>query len=83
MIAECLAYGGYSAVHVPTELDNSVKEFIRMRDDIKENLKSIKQQIIAFLTRNGNNSKEKVTGQENILIGLIQFLLVNHYFKIH
>ena len=39
MIAECLAYGGYSAVHVPTELDNSVKEFIRMRDDIKENLK--------------------------------------------
>lgn len=53
MIAECLAYGGYSAVHVPTELDNSVKEFIRMRDDIKENLKSIKQQIIAFLTRNG------------------------------
>lgn len=47
MIAECLAYGRYSAVHVPTELDNSVKEFIRMRDDIKENLKSIKQQIIA------------------------------------
>ena len=47
MIAECLAYGGYSAVHVPTEHDKSVKEFNRMRDDIKENLKSIKQQIIA------------------------------------
>ena len=47
MIAECLAYGGYSVVHVPTELDNAVKEFIRMKDDIKENLKSIKQQIIA------------------------------------
>ena len=83
MIAECLAYGGYSAVHVPTELDNSVKEFIRMRDDIKENLKSIKQQIIAFLTRNGKQFNGKVTGQENILIGSIQFLLVNHYFKIH
>lgn len=52
-IAECLSYGGYSAVYVPTALDNSVKEFIRMRDDLKQNLKSIKQQIIALLTRNG------------------------------
>ena len=52
-IAECLAYGGYSAVHIPTTLDNSVKEFIRMRDDIKDTLKRIKQQIIALLTRNG------------------------------
>lgn len=53
MIAECLAYGGYSAVHVPKELDNSVKEYIRMRDDIQANLKRIKQQVIALLTRNG------------------------------
>lgn len=52
-IAECLAYGGYSAVYIPTILDNSVKEFIRMRDDIKQNLKSLKQQIISLLTRNG------------------------------
>lgn len=52
-IAECLAYGGYSAVHIPTSLDNSVKEFIRMRDDIKDSLKRIKQQTIALLTRNG------------------------------
>ena len=53
MIAECLAYGGYSAVHIPNELDNSVKEYIRMRDDIHENLKKIKQQIISLMTRNG------------------------------
>ena len=52
-IAECLAYGGYSAVYIPTSLDNSVKEFIRMRDDIKDSLKRIKQQTIALLTRNG------------------------------
>lgn len=55
MIAECLAYGGYSAVHVPTQLDNSVKEYIRMRDDVQSSLKSIKQQIIAFMTRNGKS----------------------------
>ena len=30
-----------------------------MRDDIKENLKSIKQQIIAFLTRNGKQFEGK------------------------
>lgn len=52
-IAECLSYGGYSAVYVPTKLDNAVKEFIRMRDDFHQNLKSIKQQITALLTRNG------------------------------
>ena len=57
-IARCLAYGGYSAVYVPTALDNSVKEFIRMRDDLKQNLKSIKQQIIALLTRNGKQYDE-------------------------
>jgi len=54
-IAECLAYGGYSAVYVPTKLDNAVKEYIRMRDDVQQNLKSIKQQIIALLTRNGRH----------------------------
>ena len=60
-IAECLSYGGYSAVHIPTKLDNSVKEFIRMRDDIKDNLKSIKQQIISLLTRNGKRYDEGST----------------------
>lgn len=55
MIAECLSYGGYSAVHVPTKLDNSVKEYIRMRNDLNENLKGMKQKIIAFLTRNGKH----------------------------
>lgn len=52
-IAKCLAYGGYSAVHIPTKVDSSVKEFIRMRDDVKDTLKRFKQQTIALLTRNG------------------------------
>lgn len=59
MITECLAYGVYSAVHVPTVLNNSVKEFIRMRDDIKDNLKGIKQRIIALTTRNGKQFEGK------------------------
>ena len=38
-IADCLCDGGYSAVYVPSIEDNAVKEYIRMRDDVKQNLK--------------------------------------------
>lgn len=54
-IADCLCDGGFSAVYVPSVEDNAIKEYIRMRDDVKQNLKSIKQQIIALCTRNGFN----------------------------
>lgn len=53
MIAQCLSYGGYHAVYVPTEEDDSVKEYLRMRDDHKLALKKIKQQINAFTFRHG------------------------------
>lgn len=50
-IAQCLAYGTYSKVFVPSNEDNAVKEYIRMRDDAKIMLKQTKQQIIALCTR--------------------------------
>ena len=50
MIAQCLSYGGYHAVHVPADKDVSVKELIQMRDDHKVALKKIKQQINTFLS---------------------------------
>ena len=53
MIAQCLSYGGYHAVHVPTDKDSSVKEYLRMRDDHKLALKKTKQQINAFCLRHG------------------------------
>jgi transposase len=52
-IAKCLAYRTYSPVHIPTEEDNAVKEYIRMRDDEKDTLKKIKQRILSFCTRHG------------------------------
>jgi len=52
-IARCLAFHTYSEVHVPTDEDNSVKEYIRMRDDQKINLKKTKQQILALVLRLG------------------------------
>ena len=53
MIAQCLSYGGYHPVYIPTEWDDSVKEYLRMRDDHKIALKKTKQQINAFCLRHG------------------------------
>ena len=53
MIAQCLSYGGYHPVYIPTEADDSVKEYLRMRDDHKKALKRLKQQINAFCLRHG------------------------------
>ena len=52
-IAQCLTYGTYSKVYIPTDEDNAVKEYIRMRDDAQKLLKQTKQQIIALCTRHG------------------------------
>ena len=52
-IAKCLAYHSYSAVHVPTETDEAVKGYMRMRDDTAISFKAVKQQIIAFCTGHG------------------------------
>lgn len=52
-IARCLAFHTNSEVYVPDDEDNSVKEYIRMRDDQKIMLKKIKQQILAFVLRQG------------------------------
>jgi len=57
-IAKCLAYNTYSAVHIPTEEDNAVKEYIRMRDDEKGSRKRIKQRILSFCTRHGKHYTE-------------------------
>lgn len=52
-IARCLAFHTYSEVHVPTDEDNGVKEYIRMRDDQKIHLKKTKQQILVLVLRLG------------------------------
>lgn len=53
LIARCLAHHDYSPVHIPSEQDDQVKEFIRMRDDHKLALKKVKQQILSFCLRHG------------------------------
>ena len=63
LIAKCLANGGYSAVHIPTANDEDVRDYIRMRDDHKEQQKEIKQRINAYCLRHGYKyTKNKWTG---------------------
>jgi len=52
-VARCLAFHTYSEVYIPTDEDNAVKEYIRMRDDQKKMIKSTKQQILALVLRHG------------------------------
>lgn len=59
MIAQCLSYGGYHPVYIPTEEDDSVKEYLRMRDDHKLALKKVKQQINAFCLRHGHRYEKR------------------------
>ena len=53
-IAECMSSTDCKYVHVPTEEDEAIKEYLRMREDIKANFKKIKQQILALLARHGH-----------------------------
>ncbi len=50
-IAQCLMNGTYSPVFVLDEHDEEVKEYIRMADDHRAQLKRFKQQLNAFLLR--------------------------------
>ena len=52
-IARSLKNHEYSEVYTPDEEDESVRDFIRMQQDHKKQLRVIKQQICAFTTRHG------------------------------
>ena len=70
-IAKCLAYHTYSPVHIPTEQDEQVKEYLRMRDDHKLALKKVKQQILAFCLRHGftyTGSKESLDCRSHCMV---------------
>ena len=65
-LAQCLAFGTYSAVYIPTARDLAVKEYIRMRDDHKTSLKRVKQQILALCLRHGFQYRSSDSGYPDI-----------------
>ena len=74
-IAKCLAYGTYSPVYVPTDQDNAIKEYIRMRDDAQTMLKQTKQQIHALCLRHGKvyDGKSKWTEKHKEWLRKVKF----------
>ena len=67
MIAQCLSYGGYKPIYIPTAQDDSVKEYLRMRQDHKAELKRIKQQIGALCLRHGKQYDGTLWTQKHLL----------------
>ena len=65
-IAKCLTFGTCKFVYIPTKKDDSVKEFIRMRDDVRDSLKKIKQRTIALCTRHGKHYPKSYWTQSHI-----------------
>jgi len=55
LISECLSNGTYKSVYVLTKEDNEIKEYLRMRDDRVDELVRCKQQINAFVLRQGKS----------------------------
>jgi len=52
-LSKHLAFGTYSAVHVPTSEDEAVKNYTRLRNTRVDALKKAKQNLLSFLLRYG------------------------------
>lgn len=52
-LARALRNGDVHNVYVPTEQDESVRDYLRMFEDTKGNVKRVKQRILTFLLRKG------------------------------
>lgn len=52
-IAHLLAHGGFQAIHIPDETDRQIRDYIRMRDQARSDLKIQKQQLQAFALKLG------------------------------
>jgi transposase len=50
-LAFCLRAGQLTGVHVPTKQDESVRDYLRMYEDQREDLRRCKQRILHFLMR--------------------------------
>ncbi len=54
-IAQCIAHNGCNFVAVPEPIDESNRDFIRMRESHVDQVKVVKQQIGAFISRRGEH----------------------------
>lgn len=81
-IAMNLALGTYKEVHMLNKQDEQVKEYIRMRDDHKLALTKIKQQINAFVLRQGKQYVGSKTKWTQCHIKWLKELKLENIFRI-
>lgn len=52
-LVRALRNGDLTGVYVPTKRDESVRDYLRMYEDAKSDLKKVKQRVLHFLLRRG------------------------------
>ena len=52
-LALALRAGQLSGIHIPTKQDESVRDFLRMYEDLRSDLRKTKQRVLHFLLRRG------------------------------
>jgi transposase len=57
-LARALRNGDVHEVYVPTKQDEAVRDYLRMHEDVKGNLKRAKQRVLHFLLRRGTRYTE-------------------------
>ncbi len=74
-LARVLRSGDVTAVAIPTEEDETVRDYLRMQEDLKGDLKKTKQRILHFLLRQGLRYQEGSTwtGKHRAWLAGLQF----------
>ena len=79
MLARNLAYGTCSFVHIPDEIDQETREYIRMRMAHKREIKRIKNMINSFCLRNGHKYEGNYWTDKHI--SWLKHLELNDFLK--
>ena len=81
LIGQTMVHGTCSYVYIPDQNDESVKEYIRMRNDTQTQLKATKQQISAMCTRQGHHYSGKSLWTQAHLEWLKKLTFPNTLFR--
>ena len=81
LIGQAMRNGTCSYVYIPDQNDESVKEYIRMRNDTQTQLKATKQQISAMCTRQGHHYSGKSLWTQAHLEWLKKLTFSNALFR--
>ena len=82
MLARLHRAGELTAVHVPDERDEAIRDLCRARTDAVQDQRSVRHQLKAFLLRNGYRYGEKTSWSAAHMRYLRELILPHHAMKI-